>query len=801
MKNRRAITTCRSLSFLLAVGLLSGCSDGPSTTSNGAGASSSGDAGSGGTATGGMGGEGGKATGGMGGAGGNGGAATGGMGGVGGNGGAATGGMGGSGGSIACTPGTTDFCYSGPAGTEIKGLCKAGLKTCEANGTYGPCVGEVTPMTESCATMGDDDCDGQTNEDCSCTPNTTAPCYSGPMGTQNVGDCKAGIQTCNGQGTAYGPCIGEVVPQMENCSLPGDEDCDGLINESGSGCICAPNTTAPCYTGPMGTQNVGDCKAGIQTCNGQGTAYGPCIGEVVPQMETCSLPGDEDCDGMANEGGLNCVCAPNSMTACYTGPMGTQNVGECKAGMQTCNALGTAYGPCTGQVVPVAENCALPGDENCNGLANEACTATWSKGWGGLVDDDAYDVAVDAQGNVIVVGGFSGTVDFGGGPLTTPNGNTDIYVVKYDSQGNHLWSKQYGGTGIDRAHSVAVSSTGTVVVTGIFQATVDFGGGSVSSIGGSHDIFLLALTSTGGYLTSAVFGGTGGDEGSAVEFDSAGNLVLVGHMTGTIDFGGGPLTSAGGDDGFMVKFNSLGIHQWSRRFGDANAQNIKGVAIDASGNIYFGGSFAGLVDFGSGIPSVSVGGADVMLVKYSSMGNHIWTRVFGDTGNQFGNGVAVDSLGNVVIAGYAVGAIDFGLGIQTTAGSGDAFVAKYNANNMPQWAKVFGDAFSQTAWNVDTDAQNNVVLVGNMSGQTDFGGGVLTSAGGTDMFAAKLSAAGNHVWSRRAGDALEQQARAVAVDGMNYSYVVGRYQGTVDFGSGNLTSTGGYDAFIAKYAP
>ena len=91
---------------------------------------------------------------------------------------------------------------------------------------------------------------------------------------------------------------------------------------------------APCYGGPMGTQNVGDCKAGVQTCNGQGTAYGPCVGEVVPTLETCALPGDEDCDGQINESGVMCVCTPNSTTSCYSGPMGTQNVGQCKAGRE-----------------------------------------------------------------------------------------------------------------------------------------------------------------------------------------------------------------------------------------------------------------------------------------------------------------------------------------------------------------------------------------------------------------------------------------------------------------------------------
>ncbi len=721
-------------------------------------------------------------------------------GGMGGNGGSSTGGMGGSGGNPACTPGSKDFCYSGPPGTEIVGACKAGLKTCLADGTYGPCLGEVTPVPEVCGTMGDENCDGSVNEGCACTPNMTAPCYGGPMGTQNVGDCKAGVQTCNGQGTSFGPCIGEIVPQMESCSLPGDEDCDGQANESGAGCICAPNTTAPCYGGPMGTQNVGDCKAGVQTCNGQGTTYGPCIGEVVPAMETCALPGDEDCDGQANESGAGCVCMPNSTASCYSGPMGTQNVGQCKAGMQTCNAQGTAYGACTGEVVPVAESCGTAGDDNCNGVSNEGCNAIWAKRIGGVLDEDVYDVAVDAQGNIIVVGQFSGSVDFGGGPLTTPNGNSDIFVAKFDPNGAHLWSQRYGANGIDGARSVAIDNLGNIVLTGSFQSTVDFGGGPFVSVGGSHDIFVLALSPTGGHLISRAFGSTGGDEGSAVAIDPAGNAIVSGHIAGPVDFGGGFLTYAGGDDAFIAKFTAFGTHLWSKSFGDASAQYIKDLATDANGNVYCTGSFVGAVDFGGGMLT-SLGFIDTMLVKLSSAGAHIWTRQIGGPNFQSGTGVTVDSLGNPIVTGYIQNTVDFGLGPLMSAGNGDIFVAKYSSANVPQWAKIYGDNGDQTAMGIKADAQNNIVVVGRMTGSADFGGGTLTSGGGNDVFMSKMNSMGTHTWSKRAGDTFEQWARAVAIDAAGNVITVGRFQGTMDFGTGTLTSAGGTDGFIVKYGP
>ncbi len=268
-----------------------------------------------------------------------------------------------------CTEGDTRLCYSGGAGTLNIGACQPGTQTCVA-GHWSNCEDEVLPSEETCATPVDDDCDGQVNEegpDCGCTPNEVRSCYSGPAGAIGVGPCTAGTQTCNASGTGFGPCEGEVLPQEETCATPVDDDCDGLVNEEGEGCVCTPGETSACYTGPAGTEGVGLCAAGVRTCNAQGNDYGPCVGEVTPAEETCHTPDDDDCDGQLNEGGAGCVCIPGDVRGCYTGPAGTLDVGVCKGGGQACNALGTAWGPCTGEVTPQVDDCQTPEDENCDG--------------------------------------------------------------------------------------------------------------------------------------------------------------------------------------------------------------------------------------------------------------------------------------------------------------------------------------------------------------------------------------------------------------------------------------------------
>lgn len=213
-----------------------------------------------------------------------------------------------------------------------------------------------------------------------CTPGAVESCYSGPVGTENVGICKSGQKTCNPDGSGFGSCEGEVLPQAtESCASTEDENCDGQQNE---GCPCMPGTSLPCYTGPAGTKDIGSCKAGTKSCLPDGTGYGACEGETIPQSEDCDAAlEDEDCDGFVNEEGISCICAPGAISGCYDGPDGTQFVGICLPGTKTCDASGLSYGPCMDQVLPEFDSCLTDDDEDCTGastvcMGNEECSPT-----------------------------------------------------------------------------------------------------------------------------------------------------------------------------------------------------------------------------------------------------------------------------------------------------------------------------------------------------------------------------------------------------------------------------------------
>jgi hypothetical protein len=162
-----------------------------------------------------------------------------------------------------------------------------------------------------------------------------------------------------------------------------------------------------------------------------------------------------------------------------------------------------------------------------------------------------YALAVDSRGDVVMAGSFAGSVNFGGGAFTSA-GAEDMFVLKYSGvDGSHVWSKRFGSTGSDIAYGVTVDARDNVAVTGYFSGTVDFGGGAVTSM--SYDLFVAKYSTSGQHLWSRSFPATNAQIGTAIAADPvSGNLAVTGYFWGSVDFGGGALTSAGNADVFVL---------------------------------------------------------------------------------------------------------------------------------------------------------------------------------------------------------------------------------------------------------
>lgn len=569
----------------------------------------------------------------------------------------------------------------------------------------------------------------------------------------------------------------------------------GSAPDAGEG--CTPGTKEACYSGPASTADVGACESGQRVCAPDGT-WGACEGEVVPAAEDCSTPIDEDCDGAAEDDADDgCACVPGETFACYSGPAGTEGVGACQGGTATCEADGKGLGACAGEVVPAPEDCSNLTDDDCDGVA---CAAPiWARIAGDATTQVPADVAPTPDGGVVVIGTFSGTLAFDPREPLVAASTADVFVVKLDAAGEPVWSRRFGESGVQAGRSVAVGPDGGVVLAGNFVGSISFGGASLASAGAA-DVFVAKLDAAGAHVWSQRFGSEAAEGPVGVAVGADGAVIVAGNLPGSMDFDQ-KLESAGSTDVFVAKLDgATGAPIWSRRFGDALAQTTAGVAVDSVGGIVLAGTFAGLLDF-QPVPLLSQTQGDVWVAKLNAGGEGVWAHRYGGAQAQAVRGVAVGPLGEVVVTGELSGTVDFGGGPVTSGADPDVFVVRYSSGGAHVATAVLGGEGQKTAGAVAVDSAGRALVTGRFAGTLDLGGVEVASQGQNDAFVAKLGAAGALVWGKAYGDGDDQAGTAIAAGASDALLFAGACHGTTDLDGIALPSAGDADAVVAKIAP
>ena len=338
------------------------------------------------------------------------------------------------------------------------------------------------------------------------------------------------------------------------------------------------------------------------------------------------------------------------------------------------------------------------------------------------------------------------------------------------------WAQRGGGANADHGYAVAVDAAGNSYVTGTFDGAVSFG---PTNLTGVVEIFVAKYNASGALQWVRKFGGPNRDEGKAIAVDSAGNCYVTGFFTGTVDFGGTNLTSAGGADIFVAKYNTDGALQWARRGGSSvnDEETGRGIAVDSAGNCYVTGYFTGSANF-TGVSATSAGGYDFFLIKYNSAGTIQWLRTVGEFASDRGHAVAVDSSGNCYVTGHYENTINFGGTSLTRVGINDIFVVKYNTSGTVLWARSAGGSDFDEGFGIAADLAGNCYVTGYFTRNATFGSTTLTNADDhADIFLAKYNNTGVMQWSRRLGVPQNDYGRGVVVDGLGNSFITGSLTG------------------------
>jgi hypothetical protein len=434
----------------------------------------------------------------------------------------------------------------------------------------------------------------------------------------------------------------------------------------------------------------------------------------------------------------------------------------------------------------------------CGGGPCEPGQHLWSRRLGNTANNYFHALNQDPAGNIYAAGYFEGAFDLGGGSIGTA-AVRNVVLAKFDKDGNHLWSKAFGSND-GYGHDVALDASGNVILSGIFNGSIDFGTGPLTATG-AYDAFVAKFDTDGNAIWNKRFGDTTDTRAHFVDVDASGNILLTGIFFGTVDFGNGPRTTAGSWDGYVAKFDPQGNVMWVRIFGDAADQRARGVCMGPGGEVIIVSQYTGSVSFG-GKALTSAGEWDSYVAKLDPMGNELWSKSFGSADpEQYLFVCSADVLGNVFVAGQFRGSWDLGGGMLTSSGSFDGVVAKFGPNGDHVFSKRYGDENDQVIWGVAADGDGGVVINGHFIGTIDLGSGPITSAGSWDDVLAHLGPDGTPHWAKRFGDASHQVGLDVSVSSSGKIITTGYFQGAVDFGGGPLATAGGDDCWLAAFAP
>ena len=415
----------------------------------------------------------------------------------------------------------------------------------------------------------------------------------------------------------------------------------------------------------------------------------------------------------------------------------------------------------------------------------------------------------------------------GGVDLHTAGGPQSAFVMKLKADGSYAWGHTFGNDQAATAQSVAVDAAGDVVVVGWFHGAVDFdpaGNGDVHVATGAYeDAFVTKRHADGSYAWTGTFGADHSDRAFGVATGDDNSVFIVGAFRHTVDFDPGPgvsaYTSQGNYDIFATRWTAAGAHVWTRTVGGVSMDLAYTATVDGAGDLLLGGSYSDYdsvtgVDFdpGPGEDWHTDGGAFVS--KLTAAGDYRWTATFGLNTWASVHDVACSLFGDVLVTGYFTNHVNFnpGPGIDLRSSNGqmpDIYATKLDADGSYAWAYTVGRGRVDGAQGVAVMPTGEVLLTGHFDQNVDFDPGEGTalhvSQGWRDIFVTQLAADGAHLDTFAFGStAYEEDGAAVAVSRWGDVFYAGRFAQTVDFDPTAAedwhTAAGEFDLFVTKWA-
>lgn len=444
-----------------------------------------------------------------------------------------------------------------------------------------------------------------------------------------------------------------------------------------------------------------------------------------------------------------------------------------------------------------------------------AQTGTWAITAGAGARDYVSDILVDASGNTYVSGYYSDSIEFENTKLIS-QGKNDVYVAKYDPNGALIWAQSQGGLENDFSRKLAMDWDGDIILVGDFQDSTILAGDTILSLdtlwygpyAQTYDVFLMDLAPDGTNNSVFTDGWFSSERVYDLEVDgNADRVMAVTWHTWSWWQDGTP--GKGFHDAMIVALDSEAtnthpnvnlffhnrMHAWGKQFDEAREVEVIGDSLYVMGGMfqdtcYFRDStLYGVTDFED----------DIFITTHDDTAGFKWALWGGSSGKDRMTGMTQDDQGNLYISGTYLNEFTLGGQSITSAGKLDAFVAKVDLNGNLIWLTSIGDASFDAIEDIAYRPSGDLIVTGYFQGEMAIGGSTLTASDSLDqnVFVASIGASTGSVnWSWSGGGTGIDFGHSLDINASNEIYVLGTYTGTAMFGQQQLVSKGSDDVFI-----
>ena len=452
-------------------------------------------------------------------------------------------------------------------------------------------------------------------------------------------------------------------------------------------------------------------------------------------------------------------------------------------------------------------------------LLNYSSTLLLSQGtylqvvWGTYFSSDDPDIGdffsnakLDSQGNITVAGGMGlGAPITAGVHQTVYGGEKDAIIAKFDSDGKLLMSTYLGGPGLDFVRSHANDPSDNIVILGRTTSLTNIAstGANKETFSGLNDAFIAKFRTDGTLLWSTYFGGTEDEQPYGLTIDKQSNIYIVGLTTSTSQISSDnnvhqPLYGGGLFDSFITKYDPNGKLLWSTYFGGTGADYALGLDIDQTGDLMVVGTTYSTTKISTpdALERYYKGNGDGFIAKFSPGGKLIYATYFGGSSTDELFRCHVDKENNLYATGYTL-SNNISTDGTIRQNKEDGLLVKFNSSGVKLWATYIGGNDYDHGLGIDTDKNDNPVLVG----LTKSSNLLVTENtiqdifnGNYDGFFVKYSSNGELLWSTYFGGAGDDRAGSIAID------EEGQIYGTVNVQSSGLATPGAFQTISKGFA-